>query len=157
MSNAPATTDAPSRPKTPALTRQGFKLREYANSAWRVIADRGVTIERLCDTDYWSLVAQDLHPFDTLHVIAADRSYYAELLVVDCGRGYAAVELLLHKPLPPLLAITDRLPPGFELKYNGPESQWTATRLCDGVVIGTGFSSRDACLQHLLDHASLQG
>lgn len=156
MANITPTADTP-RIKTPALSRQGFKLREFANNAFRVIAGRGVTVERLTDPDYWSLVAQDLHPFDTLHVIAEDRSFYAELLVVDCGRGYAACELLLHKPLAPLLTITDRLPPGHELRYAGPESQWQAIRLCDGVVIGTGFSSRDACLQHLLDHASLNG
>ncbi len=156
MADTEITTET-ARPKTPALTRQGFKLREYANNSWRVIADRGVTVERLTDHDFWSIVSTDLQPFDTIHVVAADRSYYAELLVVDCGRGYAAVELLLHKPLAPLLTITDRLPPGFELKYAGPESQWQAIRLCDGVVIGTGFANRDACLQHLLDHASLNG
>lgn len=147
----------PTRVKTPALSRQAFKLLEFSNNTFRAITPRGTTIERLLDADFWALVAQDLHAFDVVHAICEDRSYFALLLVADAGRGYAACELLLHKPLSPLLTITDRLPPGFELRYAGPESMWQAVRLCDNVIIGSGFSSRDACLQHLLDHASLNG
>ncbi|SMF04070.1 hypothetical protein [Pseudogulbenkiania subflava] len=161
MASTPATTTPDEtenpRKKTPPLMRNAFKLRETANNSWRAVADRGVTRERLLDSDYWSVVSQDMLPFDTISVIAADRSFYAELLITDCGRGYCHVEELLFKPLMPLLVINDKLPPGFSISYDGPDSQWTVHRLCDGVIMGTNFPNRDAALTHLLDHATLRG
>lgn len=145
------------RQKTPSLTRAGCKLREHTNQSWRVVADRGVTRERLLDSDYWAVVSQDFQPFDTVSIIAQDRSFYMEALVVDCGRGYARLEELLYKPLAPMLVVADALPAGFSIEYDGPDSQWTVHRLCDGVIMGTNFTTRDAALQHLLDHASLRG
>lgn len=140
------------QPARPADT----KLNESANNVWRHVAPRGVTREELRISDYWSIVSSNFLPFDLVRVIAEDRSYYAELLVLESGRGYASIVELSFHPLPAIILSRDGVPPNFDVFHAGPEKLYCVKRLSDGVLIGEGFSSRDAALQHLLSHASLR-
>lgn len=154
---APApTVETPHKPKRQAISKANMKLSETCNNSWRIVADKGTAREELRQPDLYAVVADLLHAFDRISVVAADRSYYAEMLVLDAGRGWAQVMELAFHQLPSLLTIGDGLPPGFDIEYKGPDSLYVCTRICDGVVIGSGFPDRQSCLAHLLDHASLR-
>ena len=154
MANAPATDTKP-RP-TPALSRSNFRLRESANNSFRAICARGVTRERLLDSDYWATCAEMMVPFDTVYCCAEDRSYFAELLVLEAGRGYASMVELAYHPLPALLVTGDGLPPNHEIIHLGPDELYAVKRCSDAVILGKGFSSKQDALAFLLDHATLK-
>lgn len=146
----------PRRPSSPALPRNSLKLRESTNNTWRAIAPRGTPRERLLDSDFWSVVSESFLAYDVIAVIAEDRSYYAELLVLECGRGYASLVELNFHPLPALLVANDGLPPNHEIVHLGPDDLYGVRRCSDGVMLGKGFASRDEALAFLLDHATLR-
>ncbi|MCY1454031.1 hypothetical protein D9M71_710630 [compost metagenome] len=95
-------------------------------------------------------------PYDKLHVVAGDRSYYCELLVTDCGRGYASVTELGFHPLEALLVCQDSLPSNHEIIHLGADDLYGVKRTSDGVLLGKGFASRQAAVDFLLDHATLR-
>lgn len=163
MANNPSTekvdiADAPIKIK--ALPRSAMTFHETRNMDWSVIIPRGVTKEMLVLSALWSVVSDQFHAFDRINCIWEDRSSYAELLVLDAGRGYANVVLLSYHPLPALLVSEAGLPPGFEIFYSGPVENaaggYCVKRLCDGVLMVQGKTSRDAALADLLDSATLR-
>jgi hypothetical protein len=56
-----------------------------------------------------------------------------------------------------LCSIGEKLPSNHKLVYCGSEELWSAVRNSDGVVIIKNAISQEACLQELLQHASLRG
>lgn len=153
--NTEPAAEAPKR-KLIAVKPSECKLNESANNTWRAIAARGVTREELRVSDYWSIVSANFLPFDLIRVVAEDRSYYAELLVIEAGRGYANVVELSYHDLPAIILSREGIPPNHEIEHLGPERLYVVKRIADGVILGEGFSSREAALQHLLSHASLR-
>ncbi|MCX2816002.1 MULTISPECIES: hypothetical protein [unclassified Pseudomonas] len=163
MANAPSTdkaetTDAPLKVK--ALPRSAITFNETRNNTWSAVIPRGTTKEMLVLSALWSVVCDQWHAFDRVNCILEDRSAYAELLVLDAGRGYANVILLSYHPLPALLVSEAGLPPGFEIFYAGPIENasrgYSVKRLCDGVIMTQGHSSRELALAALLDSATLR-
>jgi hypothetical protein len=144
--------------KLKALTRGAITFRSARNNEWSAVVEAGTTKEQLLQSALWSVVSDQWHAYDRVDVIAADRSYFAELLVLSAGRGFAEVLLLSFHQLPALLTSEQGLPPGFEIFYAGPdlEAQYCVKRTADGVIIVKGKSSREAALAELLDHASLR-
>ena len=142
--------------KLQALPRGNCRLRESVNNTWRAIIPRGTPQERLLESDFWVVVAGDFMPWDRIHAVAEDRSFYAELLVIDAGRGYARIEPLGIHTLAPIVTSQAGLPPGHEIVHAGPDKLYCVRRIKDGVLLGEGFPSKDEALRFLLDHASLR-
>lgn len=157
--STPATAETllPSRKSaTPALSRDCFKLRESVNNVFRIVVPRGITRERLLDSDFYATVAGDLTAFDKIIAVAADRSFYCELLVLECGRSYANLVELSYTPLPALLVVQGSLPANHEIIHLGPTDLYAVRRISDQVLLGKGFSSREEAVAFLCDHASLR-
>ncbi|MNJ35271.1 hypothetical protein D3C77_300020 [compost metagenome] len=133
---------------------------ESRNNTWSSIIPAGTTKERLLQSGLWSVVSDQFHAFDRINCIWADRSGYAELLVVDAGRGFCNVILLNYHQLPALLVSEQGLPPGFDIYFDGPitndEGGYCVKRIADGVLMVKGKSSRDLALAELLDSATLR-
>lgn len=153
----PSETPEPKKPKLPAsLPHSALKLRESCNNEWRAVIPRGVEPERVLDSDFWAAVSRDFLPYDTIKCIGEARDFYTELLVLEAGSGYCALVKLNHIQLPALLVSQKGLPPNHEIYYSGPEKLYCVKRNSDSVVMGEGFTSREAALEYLLDHASLR-
>lgn len=146
---------APKKKFSP-LKPSEVKLRESTNNDWRAIVPRGTARDDLLVSDLWSIVSANFLPLDLIRVVAEDRSYYAELLVIEAGRGYANIIELSFTNLPAIILSKDGIPPNHEIKHLGPDRLYVVQRLADGVILGEGFSSREAALAHLLSHASLR-
>gem|GEM_PF-5991717 len=146
--------------KIKPLVRSAMTFHETRNMDWSAILSRGTTKEMAVQSALWSVVSDQFHAFDRINCIWEDRSAYAELLVLDAGRGYANVVMLSYHPLPALLVSEAGLPPGFEIFFAGPivndTGGYCAKRLCDGVLMVKGKTSKEAALTELLDHASLR-
>lgn len=142
------------------LTRSAIAFHESRNNTWSAVVPAGTTKERLLQSGLWSVVSDQFHGFDRINCIWADRSGYAELLVVDAGRGFCNVILLNYHALPALLVSEQGLPPGFDIFFDGPinndEGGYCVKRIADGVLMVKGKSSRDLALAELLDSATLR-
>jgi len=140
------------------LVRSAINFQEARNNSWSAVVPRHTSKERLLQSGLWSVVSDQFRAFDRVYVIWEDRSAYAELLVIDAGRGFCSMLLLNHWSLPALLVSTEGLPPGFEISYKGPDqdAQWCVVRIADGVMMVKGQPSRDAALALLLDSATLR-
>ncbi|MHC8382655.1 hypothetical protein [Pseudomonas sp. LB3P14] len=159
MANSPSTEHEAPVKITP-LTRSAVAFHESRNNTWSAVVPAGTTKERLLQSGLWSVVSDTFHSFDRINVIWADRSGYAELLVVDCGRGFCNVILLNYHQLPALLVSEHGLPPGFDIYFDGPinngEGGYCCKRIADGVLIVRGKANRDEALAELLDSATLR-
>lgn len=164
MRDTPSTETAPT-PELPAikikpLIRSAVGFHESKNNNWSAVIPRGTTREMVVLSGLWSVVSDRFHAYDRVIAIWEDRSAYAELLVLDAGRGYCNMILLAYHPLPALLVSEAGLPPGFDIFYAGPVENDTGgycvKRLTDGVLMVKGKPSRDAALAELLDSATLR-
>lgn len=153
--NIDATLDTPPVRIVP-VPRSAQKLVSIVNNQWRVILPRGVTRETLTASALWSVCSQDMTPGDLYFVQDEARSFFAILLVLDAGRGYANMHEVLYTPLPALVVAGGGLPPNFEIRHEGLEKGYCVIRLSDGVVYGTNFTSYEDARQYLLDHATLR-
>ena len=147
--------------KPVTLTMSAMRPAESRRNAWSCVVPAGTTKEQLLQSQTWSVVSQNLNFLDRIEVIAADRSFFAELLVLAAGRGHASLHLLHYHALPALLtADPGVLPAGFECNFTGPlvngRGGYEVTRTVDNVVMCTGHASRESALQELLQHASLR-
>lgn len=160
MANSPSTEhDAPEHKITP-LVRSAVAFHESRNNTWSAVVPSGTTKERLLQSGLWSVVSDNFHAFDRINCIWADRSGYAELLVIDAGRGFCTVILLNYHALPALLVSEHGLPPGFDIYFDGPinngEGGYCVKRISDGVLLVRGKPNRDEALKELLDSATLR-
>lgn len=146
--------------KIKPLVRSAMAFFESRNSIMTVTVAKENTAATIVQSAQWSVISDQLRPFDRIVAIWEDRSTYAELLVLDAGRGYANLQLLNYWPLPVLLVSEAGLPPGFDCFYAGPlendNGGYCVKRLADGVLMVKGKSSRDAALAELLDSATLR-
>lgn len=151
------TAEAPAE-KIKPLVRSAVTFQESRNNSFSAVVPRSTTKERLVQSGLWSVVADQFRAYDRINVIEESRAFYAELLVIDAGRGYCNLQLLNFWPLPALLVSTEGLPPGFDIFYAGPDSdaQYCVKRVADGVLMVKGKPSRDAALAELLDSATLR-
>ncbi len=91
------------------------------------------SFETVCKPEYWIHVARQLRRMDVIDVIPEDEGYYAELLVLSTGTGYAKVMVLRHVEL----AASEEENAGTltEIKWNGPHGRWAVIRKSDKTVL----------------------
>lgn len=160
MANTPSTETELPELKIKPLVRSAMQMTEYRNNNFTAVIERGTTKEMVTLSSLWSVVSDQFHAYDKVYAIWADRSAYAELLVLDAGRGYCNMLLLSFHPLPALLVSEQGLPPGFDIYFAGPVDNdnggYCVKRLVDGVVMVKGKHNRADALAELLDSATLR-
>lgn len=150
----------PAAPKIKALARSAMVLHEYRQNTWSVVLPRGTTREMLVLAAPWTVVSDQFHPYDRVYALEESRAFYAELLVLDAGRGYCTMVELSYHPLPVLLVSEAGLPPGFDIFYAGPVENdnggYCVKRLTDNVIMTSGHPNRESARAALLDSATLR-
>ncbi|WP_128873987.1 hypothetical protein [Pseudomonas sp. VI4.1] len=140
-----------------SLTSKDVRLRESAGNEFRIVYPAGTPPERREESSFYATVAHQFQPYDELILIDAGRTSYSRYLVLACGVGYCEVHKLYESHLPSLMcSIGERLPSNHKIVYCGPDELWSAVRSSDGITIIKNAQSQDACLQELLQHASLR-
>ncbi|MBU3055846.1 hypothetical protein [Pseudomonas indica] len=143
------------------LKRSAVSLDESRCATWFAVVPRGTPRNSLTQPGLWAVVSDRMHAFDAIRAVCEDRSFYADLLVLDAGRGYANTHLLAFHPLPALVATEASLPVGFECAYHGPvqtngSGGWCVKRIADGVLMIQAKATEREAMDALLDHASLR-
>jgi hypothetical protein len=132
-------------PKRAALDRHQHDAEHVRRVHWYTAAS-GTTIDELMDPAYWERIAKYFSPLDRIEIIDDDRSFFAELLVLDTAGG------LTLKPLRGVelhgTGARDAIPrhkSGVHAIYKGPHLRWCAFR--NDVLLRDKFPTEAACLQ----------
>lgn len=113
---------------------------EYFRTRYAAAADAGTTREDLERPDFWSHVARTLKRQDIIEVIPEDESYFAELLVLNTGVGFAKVKVIRFIELEAVEESEDGL---VIVKWRGPARKFSAVRKSDGTVLRDEFINRE--------------
>lgn len=120
---APSTEAAPPRSLLPSR----FQQAEHARTVWRVVAEEGTTIEDVLKPQFWAHVAHTMARFDRIEVLADDETWFLDLIIRDCGRGFAKVAILAKTEFEASVEKATSIE-GFEIAWKGPKRRWSVIR-----------------------------
>ena len=157
---APATiTDiATARKVVRQLEAVRFKGAEYVRSIHHAAPFDNTSPEDLLVPDYWAHVADRMKQYDRVEALANDGTWWAEYMVVACGRAYAQLVMLQKHNLDPVVPGRDNhTMRAYEVKHRGPHSQWSVIRLLDKEVVHEGSQTESAANTWLTNHLKAMG
>jgi len=113
---------------------------EYKRTVYSVTPELDQDFDSMLAPEFWTNVAQKFHPGDKIEIFAEDSSYYAELLVTDCGQKWAKVVALDYKEL--TLHIPDAVPEEFAIRWGGNTAKFKVIRLADKETLKENFATK---------------
>lgn len=113
---------------------------EHYRTRYAAVVDDGTTVEDLQRPEFWCHVAGKLRQMDVIEVLAEDSSYFAELMVLKTGTGFAKVLLLRQVTLEG--AVQDDEDSPVVVQWKGPHRKHSVIRKTDGAVLKDGFATK---------------
>lgn len=121
-----------------------FALDEYQNANYTLTVETGTTLEDVLVPDFLSNVAPKLRPYDRIRVRVDSGEWYAELLVLSCGRVWAKMVPIFVLDL--TVSAVDQVAAGaldqFYIKHRGPHLGWCVIRAKDNEPLKEQCSSK---------------
>lgn len=109
------------------------KPAEFIRSVFAITPEAGTPFEALLSPHYWAHVSQQFRPGCQLEIYPPEGTYYAKLLVRDCGRLFAKVAVLNKVELDAVVVGDTQLDTSaYRASYGGPTSNWCVHRIVDG-------------------------
>lgn len=132
----------------------GFQQAEQVRNAWRATPEHGTMPDDMLDPSYWVYVAEKLTPFDRIEVVAQDRSFFGELLVLGGNKVSANVrwiqfiDLLSSQENPGqqgekvepkrVNTASEDSAPSYKIEWGGPQHKWRILRASDKAIMSKG-------------------
>jgi hypothetical protein len=123
-------------------------------SRWHFVADHGTSLADLERPDFWAGCVNKLgrrqgDSLTEITVTAEDGSFWAEMVVIDCGAQWAKCRF----KYPPLVLDQTQS----EIKFRGhtisfAAGEWRVSRDTDNAIIQGGFKAAQSALTWLEDH-----
>lgn len=82
-----------------SLDPSRFSLDEAANQNWTLTVESNTTLDDVLKPEFLSNVAAKLRPYDRVRVRVDSGEWYAELLVLSCGRVWSKLAVIFHLEL----------------------------------------------------------
>lgn len=111
---------------------------DFVRTVWCITPDAGTTIEDIMNPEFYAHVVRSIKIGDKLEAIPDDSVWYAELLVMDIGPGFAKVALLRHVELE-AIDPRDELA-GMTIEFAGRKQKYRVLR--GGKVLEKGFPTQ---------------
>lgn len=128
-----------------------MELAEQLRTIWSVSLEEGTPFEALMDPAFWAHVSAKLRPRDRLEVEPEDGSFYAELIVLDAGKLYARVAVLLKVDLGSIEVSAD-FPRELEVKFRGVNQKWCVVRRSDKSVLKFGLETSEQAISWAMEN-----
>jgi hypothetical protein len=135
------------------LKESNFQSNEFWFPTWAANAELGTTKEDLLKPAFWAHVAPKLRPGAIVLVRAEDNSFFAQLFVVDSGRTWAKMHILLFVEMDAVAS--PEIPSGdgeFTVKWAGPQAKFRVTRVSDKAVMKDGFPNKNEADKWIIDY-----
>lgn len=144
----------------PALARpvptSSYALAPFRETRHIIFPAKGVTMWQILQPEYWSHIARKLRPFDLVVVHPEDKSFWAELLVIDMTTIDAKVRVLRYETFGEETYVGDHGATvsrgGYLCEHAGSQIQWRIVRLSDMKTIKDGMTNQAAAESHLTAH-----
>lgn len=141
-----------------------MQLAEFSNALWRLDAPPECTREMLEDPRYWPTVLSQqpvnsrVRPFDHIHVVGHQGSFFADLLVWRYEPNFpVAVEVLTFKRCPEIKAPThDDIPAGHSIRFDPQSGLYQGFRDEGDIVLTQPNRERERVRYDLVNHATLR-
>lgn len=120
------------------LSNPRFSLYEYQNQMWTATAETGTTLEDVLKPDYFANIANKLQQYDRICVRVDTGEWYAELLVVACGKNWAKTVSVLDVEFSESVNDDEgrnEVFEAFSVAFRGPHCKWSVIRKSDSEVI----------------------
>lgn len=120
-----------------SLDPSRFSLDETANQNWTLTVESGTTMDDVLKPEFLSNVASKMRPYDRIRVRIDTGEWYAELLVLTCGRNWAKLVVIFAIDLVGNIVeqIESDALDAFYIKHNGPHLKWSVIRKSDKEAI----------------------
>ena len=148
MSTKPAAETSAPAPLAPprSLIASRFQNAEHARTVWRVVAEEGTTLAEVCKPIFWAHVAHTMARFDKIEILADDETWYAELMVRDCGRGFASTVVLSHIEFDANEGDKPVSAEGFEIGWKGVKRRFVVIREADRTLVKEELPTKAAAM-----------
>lgn len=140
--------------KVRQLEATRFKGAEYVRVIHHAAPFDNTEPEDLLTPDYWAHVADQFKPFDRVEALANNGAWWAEYIVVACGRAYAQLRMLRKVDLDPV-SINKALQSAlhaYEVRHRGPHDMWSVIRRSDNAVVHEGEQTESGANNWLVNH-----
>ncbi len=127
------------------LSQTTLQAAGHYRQTWEAIVGSDVTVSDLEDPKFWQHVAARLTRMSIINVLCEDETWFAEVIVLNSGIGFAKVKVLRHVAFYEAgeqKAQDERVDFTTEVKYRGPAVRFSVVRLADGVVLRENFQTR---------------
>jgi hypothetical protein len=116
----------------------------YVNNNWTITVETGVTLENILEPEFLSNMASQMHPYDRICVRTDDGDWYAELLILSCGRTWVKAIKLMEIQLTPVdvVPLDAEGADKYRIMNRGPHLQFCVIRKVDGATIKEQLPSR---------------
>lgn len=151
--SAPALTATPARSLVPSR----FQQAEHARTVWRVVAEEGTAIEDVLKPMFWAHVAHTMARFDKIEILADDETWFVELIVRDCGRGFAKVALFAKIEFDAADGEKSTTLEGFTIAWKGPKRRFVVVRDADSTLVKEELASKALALAWVQDFVRAGG
>lgn len=132
-----------------------LRQQEFVQTVWSYVAETGTTVEDLLRPDFWSTIAGPgarLRRMDKVCVVLDDESFYAELLILSVGTGWAKMAVISKVDLEAQSEADETAP--FYVKWGGPHLKWTVIRRKDSERVKEKLEAKAEAEQWARDHTS---
>jgi hypothetical protein len=114
------------------------------------VVGASATLDDIQRPDFWVHVASKLRRMDVIEVIPESEGWFAELLVLSTGTGFAKVKLIRE------VQIEEQIAPNIGLStdvmWGGPAAKWRVIRLADGAVLSENHESKGSAIRWQVNH-----
>lgn len=144
------------REQTKYLPPSDLQLAEQVRQVWAARTAQGVTSADLAEPSFWAHHAVKFRPLDKIEVRAADGTFYAELIVLDCSRTWARTKQLFAVQLTTgdvsltqaSEAEAQKVRAQYKVQHRGPRG-WSVIRTADKTVEREELGTQDAAVEWL--------
>jgi len=135
-----------------SLDPSRFTENVYVNTDWTLTVERGTSLEDVLNPAFLSNVAARLHPYDHIRVRVDSGEWYAELMVLDCGRVWAKLVVLSKYELVGEAVNAEEMDDQFYVQHRGPHLKFCVVRKSDKEPIKDQFASKAEAQTWLSSH-----
>lgn len=122
-----------------------FSLDEHVNQNWTLTVESGTTLDAVLKPEYLANVSARLRPYDRIRVRVDTGEWYAELLVLTCGRVWAKLVPIFTVDLAPkeIEVLESEICDQFFIQWRGPHLRFCVLRKLDKEPIKEQLQSRE--------------